>query len=117
MSTIRADWPRGKQFRVVQSGAWLSGMVPIGVGNAYQGWRQDLSIGDVITCLGFSPGWGSDPGYGIHFTTEQAEQARACFVEFRPMAGGLFDYHPMDGWLESVFTKFDPATVRSERGK
>jgi hypothetical protein len=103
MVALSKEWPEGQKYRVVQDGAWLSGLKPEpGLSNAYGGWRQDLAVGDVITSLGFGPGWGSDPGYGIHFSTDQVVAEGVCYAEFKPMDGSLFNYHPKEGWLEPV---------------
>jgi hypothetical protein len=100
---LRDEYPKGQRFRVIKAGGSLSGMMPMaGHSNAYQGWGQDLAVGEIITCLGYGPGWGSDPGYGIHFTTDKVRQDHVSFAEFRPMAGGAFDYHPADGYLEKI---------------
>lgn len=89
------------KFRVVREGAHLDGRVSIGM-SAFQGWRQDLHVGDVVTCTGFGRGFGGDPGYGVEFTSErsQAEGAFAC--EITPSAGGTFDYRPAPGYLEPI---------------
>jgi hypothetical protein len=100
--TTSSDWPKGKKFRLLKAG-YLDGMIPMRLHpNAHQGWQQQLSVGDVITCEGYGPGWGSDPGYGVHFSTPQSKAEHVVFAEFRPMAGGLFNYRPADGWLEPV---------------
>lgn len=103
---IRDDWPKGRRYRVIKVDGgypFLNGMEPYaGIGSAYKGWQQKLAVGDVITSLGYGPGWGSDPGYGIHFTTEQVQAAHVSWAEFTPHAGGVFDYHPEDGWLEEI---------------
>jgi len=88
----------GRRFRVTREGAWLGGMVPELGG--YRGWRQQLQIGDLLTCTGYGPGFGGDPGYGIEFTSAEARAAGASHCEVRPMTGGLFDYRPAAGLLE-----------------
>lgn len=92
------QYARGRRFRVVRPGASIRGLVPDR--GAYRGWTQTLRVGDVIECLGFGRGWGSDPGYGVHWTTEVAWAAGATFAEFFPSAGGMWQYHPQDGFLE-----------------
>lgn len=102
METKATDFPKGAKFRVVKDGARLSGMVPF-AGGAYQGWGHVLAVGDVIESRGFGPGWGSDPGYGVHWTCEAVREARASFVEFKPSgSGNWFTYWPAAGWLEQV---------------
>jgi len=93
----------GAKFRIVREGAHLSGLTPIrGMSSSYRGWRQDLHVGDVIECAGFGPGWGSDPGYGIGWFSEQAREDHASFVEFYPEVGGAFAYRPAPGFLEPL---------------
>jgi hypothetical protein len=90
----------GTRFRAIRAGVTLDGMVPERGG--YGGWRQQLQPGDVVTCTGYGPGWGGDPGYGVEFTSTESEAARACHCEIRPMAGGVFDYHPAAGLIEPI---------------
>lgn len=92
----------GRRFRVIAEGAQLEGMVPEPDyrGSAWRGWQQSLEPGDVVTCTGFGAGWGGDPGYGVEFTSDQAEAERAGNCEIRPMAGGIFNYRPAPGVLE-----------------
>jgi len=88
----------GARFRVVKEGARLSGWVPIRGGS--RGWRQDLHVGDVIECTGFGRGMGSDPGYGVEFVSEESKAAGAFHVDFFPAAGGIWSYHPAEGFIE-----------------
>jgi hypothetical protein len=88
----------GRQFRVAREGAWLDGMVPEMGGHC--GWRKQLQIGDLLTCTGYGPGFGADPGYGVEFTSAEARAAGASHCEVWPMIGGLFDYGPPPGLLE-----------------
>jgi hypothetical protein len=66
----------------------------------YRGWSQQLRPGDLLTCTGYGPGFGGDPGYGVEFTSAAAEAAGASHCEVRPSAGGVFDYRPAPGLLE-----------------
>lgn len=100
---MNPDWPEGQRFRVIADGCWLSGWVMHpDLRNVYQGWRHDLAVGDVITCLGADFGFGSDPGYGIHWTNDAVKTARAMKVEFKPSIGSIFSYRPKDDCLEPV---------------
>jgi hypothetical protein len=91
----------GARFRVVAEGVKLSGWVCSGP-YSWSGWGQDLKPGDVITCTGFGADTGSDPGYGVQFTSEASIAAGAGGCDVRPMAGGMFDYRPAPGLLELV---------------
>lgn len=81
----------GARFRVIREGVILEGMVPERGG--YAGWQQHLQPGDVVTCTGYSPGW------GVEFTSAESATARARNCEIRPPAGGAFEYHPAAGLL------------------
>lgn len=89
------------KFRVVREGAHLDGRVSIGM-SAFQGWRQDLHVGDVVTCTGFGRGFGGDPGYGVEFTSEQSTAARASHCDVFPSSGSVFRFHPAAGYLEPI---------------
>jgi hypothetical protein len=91
----------GAQYRVITEGVTLDGMISEGRG-AYGGWQQHLQPGDLLTCTGFGPGWGADPGYGVEFTSAESEAARAFNCEVKPSAGSIFSYHPKAGVLEPV---------------
>jgi hypothetical protein len=88
------------KFRVVKEGLRLNGMTPIVGGMS--GWSQTLKVGDVLTCTGFGPGWGGDPGYGVEFTTEESIAARASHCDLWPSTGGPFGYRPKPGYLEPL---------------
>ena len=100
---LREDWPEGQEFRVVKDGAFLDGMVPTHP-SAFSGWKYDLPVGAVITCLGYRRGWGSDPGPDIvQWSCHESKRVHASFVEFRPQGGKtIYDSRPMDGYLEKV---------------
>lgn len=94
------EYAPGKKFRVIRDGAYLTGMKPAGP-SALTGWRQDLSVGDVIECTGFGAGWGSDPGFGVEWTSDRAKAEHASGIEFKPSGGHwCWSYHPADGYLE-----------------
>lgn len=95
------EYAPGRKYRVRVTGAWLDGMITAGP-SAWQGWRQDLQPGDILTCTGYGPGFGSDPGFGVEFTSEQSEIDEAFHCEVRPMAGGIWNYHPAPGVVEPV---------------
>jgi hypothetical protein len=95
--TLREDYPAGRKFRVVREGGYLFGMAPLGSTGGFTGTRRDLHVGDVIETTGFGAGWGSDPGYGIHF-----KDAEARWAEFKPSTGGAFAYQPAPGYLEPL---------------
>jgi hypothetical protein len=96
----------GRRFRVAREGLRLSGMVPSGP-SAWSGWAQELHPGDIVTCTGYGPGWGSDPGYGVEFATEQSRSAHAGGCEIRPSVGGVFAYRPPPGALVPVRSEDD----------
>lgn len=89
------DYPAGKKFRVVKDGARLHGWKRSGP-YSHTGTQIDLKVGDVIESKGYSAGMGSDPGYGVHFKGD------AAYLQFTPSQGGIFAYHPADGYLEPV---------------
>lgn len=91
----------GAKFRVIAEGARLSGWKPYAP-SAFQGWSQTLHVGDVIECTGYGAGFGSDPGYGVEWTSEQARADHASSVDFRPQIGGAWAYRPGPGFLEPV---------------
>jgi hypothetical protein len=91
----------GKRFRVTKSGARLTGFI-LRRDGANQGWTQELSPGDEIECLGFGPGFGSDPGYGINWTSERAKAERAHSLTVSPSEGGIWSYRPVAGYLEEA---------------
>lgn len=91
----------GSRFRVIATGVTLDGMRSEGRG-AWGGWRQELTPGDIVTCTGYGPGWGGDPGYGVEFTTDESEAAHACNCEIKPSTGTIFDYRPAPGLLEPL---------------
>jgi hypothetical protein len=89
------EYRPGARFRVLKEGCWLSGMV------AKQGYhvgeRLDLRVGDVIVCEGFGAGWGSDPGFGVHWTVKGMS-----FVMFYPSVGGAFGFRPDPECIDTV---------------
>lgn len=97
------EYAPGAMFRVTGTGAYLSGMKPYeGHASTWEGWKQPLSVGDVITCTGHGPGFGADPGYGVEFTTQKAQMVGAVHCEFHPQVGGMWAYHPFPGYLVPV---------------
>lgn len=97
------EYAPGARFRVIANGCTLDGMKPWeGQSSAWEGWRQPLQIGDTLTCEGFGPGFGSDPGYGVEWSTEQSRSVTAVHCEFRPMTGGMWAYRPAPGYLERI---------------
>ena len=95
------EYAPGKRFRVIAEGCSLHGMVVMGPG-WNQGWKQTLYVGDVIECTGFGQGWGSDPGYGVEWTSEESKAANAHSVDFYPEVGIPFLCHPRPGFIEEV---------------
>lgn len=92
---------KGARFIVTAEGAYLSGMESIAP-FTWQGKRVDLAVGDVITCRGFGPGFGSDPGRGYHFDVEGAEPL--AFAEFHPSGG-----HPIWSYGQPAASHLAPA--------
>ena len=88
----------GERFRVIAEGAVLDGLVP--ARGSYKSWRQQLRPGDILTCTGYGPGFGGDPGYGVEFTSAGSEAAGAFHCQVRPVAGGALDYRPARGLLQ-----------------
>ena len=94
MSNIAAQFAAGKKFRVIREGARLHGWTHHP--GYHTGTAIDLKVGDVIESLGYGPGIGSDPGYGIHWKGD------AAYLQFSPSTGGAWAYHPAEGWVEEV---------------
>lgn len=90
----------GARFRVIKAGARLHGWTPVRGGA--NGWSQELAVGDVITCTGFGPGMGSDPGHGVEFTSDAVTADGAFHVDFFPQVGGIWAYRPAPGYLEAI---------------
>lgn len=95
------EYAPGRKFRVVQEGLKLSGLGPYSNGG-HVGWKQELHVGDVIECTGFGPGWGSDPGFGVEWTSEAARTARAVHCDIYPSVGGIWAYRPPAGSVEPI---------------
>jgi hypothetical protein len=85
-------WP-GRRFVVAQTGAYLSGMVPV-LRHAWETRSRSLAVGEEIECAGYGPGWGGDPGYGVHWCDSEMQ-----FAEFHPQHGGMFAFRPTPGWV------------------
>ena len=96
------DYAPGRRFRVVREGLRLDGWVASRHPGASDGWTQELHPGDILTCTGYGPGSGGDPGYGVEFTSEQSEAAGAFHCDIWPMHGDVFSYRPPPGFLEPV---------------
>lgn len=79
----------------VRSPCRLSGWTPVQGG--HQGWGLRLEPGHLLTCRGYGPGWGSDPGFGIEWTCEEARAVHASACELSPSVGGAFAYRPAIG--------------------
>jgi len=90
----------GRRFRVVAEGVRLSGLVPVAGGG--RGWSGELPVGTVVTCLGYGPGWGSDPGSGVEFSSEAGLHAGAAGGALHPGTGTAFDRRPAPGLLEAL---------------
>jgi hypothetical protein len=95
------DYTPGRRFRPAREGLRLQGLIPDGR-SAYRGWAQDLRLEDILTCTGFGPGFGGDPGFGVEFTTERSREERAFHCDLRPQWGTLWSYRPCPGDLEAV---------------
>lgn len=91
----------GTRFRVISEGGRLVGMRAVAP-FSWQGWRQNLAVGDIIMCNGFGPGFGMDPGYGVEFTSEKSLAEHVVHVMFEPNAGTMWDGHPRAGFLEPL---------------
>ena len=91
---IGLQYPAGAVFRVIEAGARLSGMEPVHGG--HRGWSRDLVLGEEITCLGMTMGWGSDSIPCVHWQVEGK-----AFVRVRPEVG-LWQPWPVPGFLERV---------------
>lgn len=91
------EFAPGAQFIVIKP-CLLHGMTTTGP-SAWSYWSQDLAPGDVVTCLGHGMGWGSDPGFGVEFTSPESEAASAAHCEISPSAGTQWSLHPVAGLL------------------
>ena len=101
----RDKYPAGKKFRVVAEGAHLTGWKPSGP-YSFTGARRVLHVGDIVETSGFGRGFGSDPGFGVHF-----KDAEIGKTEFWPSQGGVFSYEPADGFLEPAD---QPAQIKEQ---
>lgn len=98
MTTWRDTYAAGKRFRVVREGATLNGMVQ--TGTVIRAWSRPLVVGEVIVSRGPGYGWGSDPGFGVHWETDEPDVEHAYVTPSgSPM---FFIYYPADGFLEEV---------------
>jgi hypothetical protein len=108
MTRLDEDWPKGATFRVVKEGGQLSGFTTTVVSMttrqpiAWRVWKLALQPGDEIVCEGPDYGFGSDPGYGVHFRCRKTDDAGATKCEFQPTEGSLFNYRPASGYLELI---------------
>ena len=94
----RSDYVKGRRYRVVGHGAYLSGMVPTAP-YCQQGWRLDLNVGDVITCLGESMTMGDGVPALKWADSDGKWLANDC--TFSPATGGLWGGQvPAAGFLE-----------------
>jgi hypothetical protein len=93
--SVHEQYRAGMKFRVIKEGCELSGWKSGGP-SWFSGWRQVLHIGDVIEVQSVGAGFGSDPGYGVHF------KADAIYAEFHPSTGGMWAYQPAPGYLEPL---------------
>jgi len=89
-------YAKGGRYRIIKDGARLWGWKPITGG--WQGWGRAVPVGEVLTCKGWRPGMGSDPGPDI----VQWEDPVGTFVEFHPSAGKGWFTRPDDSYLELV---------------
>jgi hypothetical protein len=96
------EYAPGRRFRVIRDGLKLTGMVHGENPGSFRGWSQQLNTGDIITCTGFGPGLGGDPGYGVEWTTPEAEAAGAVHVDMKPQFFVPFGYRPHPGSVEAV---------------
>lgn len=95
----QANFRDGQRWKVIKAGASLWGWRPCGPG-AQEGWRHNLSVGDIITCRGRSMSGGDGvplikwaDADGKHLTGD---------CEFNPHTGGMWSSAPADGYLELV---------------
>lgn len=100
---LHDKYPTGRKYRVIKEGAVLSGWKPSGHPYSFNGWQRSLRVGEVIETAGFIRGWGSDPGYGVHF-----KEPGMGNVEFYPSSGGIFSFEPAEGFLEPVEGEGEP---------
>ena len=94
-------YEKGKQYRVIKDGAHLSGMRPVAP-YTHQGWRMNLSLGQVITCDGTSMTFG-DGVPALKWSDENGNYlASDCL--FSPVKGDIIwgGQVPADGFLEAV---------------
>lgn len=94
------EYAPGARFEVLAP-CRLLGWGPV-MNSASRGWSQELAAGDVIECTGFGAGWGSDPGFGVEWTTERSRADGAGYLELHPSVGGAFSYHPAPGLLRRI---------------
>lgn len=95
-----SKYESGKKYRVIKEGARLSGMKPTAP-YCQTGWRQDLHVGDVLTCAGRSMTSG-DGVPALKWKDADGEWlANDCL--FHPVQGGMWSGQvPVDGYLEEA---------------
>ena len=91
----------GARFVVVAEGGSLRGMTPCGPGVTTTD-RVELEVGDVLTCIGHGPGWGSDPGYGYRWRPE-GRWAHMSHIQFSPAPFSIWSFGvPYVGYIEPI---------------
>lgn len=93
------NYEPGRQFKVIES-CRAAGWTPARAGA--DGWGQQLEPGAIVTCLGYGPDIGGDPGYGIHWQTDESKAAGAFAVWIGTQVGTPFTFRPRPGTLEPV---------------
>lgn len=95
----RSLYTEGARFRVIQEGARFEGMVQFG--SSWSGWTRNLKVGEIVTCLGWRPGWAEAGEFKQPNFTGEKVPDNASYVTIWPKAGLFFPW-PFDGFLEPV---------------
>src|SRR4051794_10596838 len=96
MILAKANYTKGRKFRVVRDGAEIRGFIPDQRGTRRCRFFQ-LEVGTVLTCLGPCR-TADDSGPAICWADEEGH-AYCLEAEFFPKAGGPWSGTPEDGYL------------------
>lgn len=94
-------YEKGKRYRVVKEGCRLWGMKPTAP-YCQQGWSKKLSVGEIITCAGYSMTCG-DGILALKWNDENGQWiANDCL--FQPIKGHEIwsTQEPEEGFLEEI---------------
>jgi hypothetical protein len=98
----RLKYVNGRKFIVVRPGARLEGLLSFGP-SAWAGYQRELEVGEVITCLGWKLGYGTESVMVTNWTAESVPD-NVEWLQVWPVAG-MWRPYPADGYLAWVEEK------------